>query len=72
MRVGHRMTRMTGPDCAVMCNLISIIDTHTHIRTQTHTVNQRETERILNGAPRVWAEKYIFCAQNTDETATRL
>ena len=23
----HRMTRMTGPDCAVMCNLIS---THTH------------------------------------------
>ena len=24
----HRMTRMTGPDCAVMCNLIN---THTHI-----------------------------------------
>ena len=24
----------------------------------------------LNGAPRVWAEKYIFWAQNTDETAT--
>ena len=24
---GHRMTRMTGPDCAVMCNLIN---THTH------------------------------------------
>ena len=23
----HRMTRMTGPDCAVMCNLIN---THTH------------------------------------------
>ena len=27
---------------------------------------------VLNGAPRVWAEKNIFCAQNTDETATRL
>ena len=27
---------------------------------------------LFNGAPRVWAEKYIFCAQNTDETATRL
>ena len=27
---------------------------------------------VVNGAPRVWAEKYIFCAQNTDETATRL
>ena len=23
----HRVTRMTGPDCAVMCNLIN---THTH------------------------------------------
>ena len=28
--------------------------------------------RTINGAPRVWAEKYIFWAQNTDETATRL
>ena len=28
----HRMTRMTGPDCVVMCNLINI---HTH----THTVS---------------------------------
>ena len=26
------MTRMTGPDCAVMCNLI-----HTHTHTHTHT-----------------------------------
>ena len=26
----------------------------------------------FNGASRVWAEKNIFCAQNTDETATRL
>ena len=25
----HRMTRMSGPECAVMCNLI---DTHTHTR----------------------------------------
>ena len=24
----------------------------------------------VNGAPRVWAEKNIFWAQNTDETAT--
>ena len=28
------MTRMTGPDCAVMCNLINI---HTYIRTYIHT-----------------------------------
>ena len=26
------MTRMTGPDCAVMCNLINA-HTHTHTRT---------------------------------------
>ena len=31
----HRMTRMTGPDCAVMCNLIN---THTHTHTHTHLV----------------------------------
>ena len=29
----HRMTRMTRPDCAVMCNLIN---THTHTHTHTH------------------------------------
>ena len=27
----HRMTRMTGPDCAVMCNLINIHTTYTHV-----------------------------------------
>ena len=31
-REWHRMTRMTGPDCAVMCNLIN---THTHTHTST-------------------------------------
>ena len=33
----HRMTRMTGPDCAVMCNLIN---THTHIHTHKHWEDQ--------------------------------
>ena len=33
-REWHRMTRMTRPDCAVMCNLIN---THTHTHTHTHT-----------------------------------
>ena len=33
----HRMTRMTGPDCAVMCNLINI---HTCIHTCFHTYIQ--------------------------------
>ena len=26
----------------------------------------------VNGAPHTWAEKYVFWAQNTDETVTRL
>ena len=32
------MTRMTGPDCAVMCNLIinRQIGTHTHTHTHIH------------------------------------
>ena len=36
------MTRMTGPDCAVMCNLINIhtyILVHTYIHTYIHTVS---------------------------------
>ena len=33
-REWHSMTRMTRPDCAVMCNLIN---THTHTHTHTHT-----------------------------------
>ena len=40
------MTRMTGPDCVVMCNLIN---THTYTRTytQTHTwEDQREWHRM--------------------------
>ena len=41
MRVGHRMTRMTGPDCSVMCNLI-IINTHTHTHTNTHSEPERD------------------------------
>ena len=35
----HRMTRMTRPDCAVMCNLIN---THTH--TYTHTQDPLATQ----------------------------
>ena len=34
------MTRMTGPDCVVMCNLIN---THTHNKIHTHTHNKIHT-----------------------------
>ena len=35
----HRMTRMTGPDRALMCN---IINTYTPRNTHTHTHNDQE------------------------------
>ena len=34
------MTRMTGPDCAVMCNLIN---THTHTTTRLHAISCSKT-----------------------------
>ena len=37
------MTRVTGPDCAVMC---SVINTHTHIRTHTHKRIKSKQERV--------------------------
>ena len=37
------MTRMTGPDCVVMCNLINThTHTHTHAHTHTHTKKKRK------------------------------
>ena len=36
------MTRMTGPDCAVMCNLIIYIHTYIHIHTYKHTYIHKE------------------------------
>ena len=41
------MTRMTGPDCAVMCNLINI---HTYIHTYIHTDTRlRSAEEVVPG-----------------------
>ena len=37
------MTRMTGPDCVVMCNLIN---THTHIHSHTHTGTGTEARTV--------------------------
>ena len=38
------MTRMTGPDCVVMCNLIN---THTHTHTHIHTVQDTHINSYL-------------------------
>ena len=42
----HRMTKMTGPDCAVMCNLINIHTYIQYIHTYIHT---------RSFSPRCWA-----------------
>ena len=40
------MTRMTGPDCVVMCNLIN---THTHTHTHSHTQTRVCTRASYRG-----------------------
>ena len=47
------MTRMTGPDCVVMCNLIN---THTH----THTHTKRAMVRF-RGAREKGAMAFVDC-----------
>ena len=37
------MTRMTGPDCAVMCNLINI-HTYFEVHTYIHTIREDQCE----------------------------
>ena len=45
------MTRMTGPDCAVMCNLMN---THTH--THTHTRNRKIAVDAVRETGETWVE----------------
>ena len=61
------MTRMTGPDCAVMC---SLINTHTHTHTNT-TRKQGGEHKVLRAQVRfvqvervcplcrVWSEVFV-------------
>ena len=42
----HRMTRMTGPDCVVMCNLIN---THTHTHTRGYVQLNKYTHTHIHG-----------------------
>ena len=55
----HRMTRMTGPDCVVMCNLIN---THTHTHTHTHfdrgQLNRRKIDfPCFRSRQRIWSRE---------------
>ena len=40
----HRMTRMTGPECAVMCNLINI-HTYIHETRETWVESEKNVEK---------------------------
>ena len=53
------MTRMTGPDCAVMCNLIN---THTHTHTRLIAVEGDDVEgfRILAGQRTTDSHLYLY------------
>ena len=48
------MTRMTTPDCAVMCNLIN---THTHKHTHTHTHTHKHTHTHTHTSPLAWEDQ---------------
>ena len=48
------MTRMTGPDCAVICNLINI---HTYIHTYIH-MPRLEHAAIIS--PDLTKKKYLY------------
>ena len=48
------MTRMTGPDCVVMCNLIN---THTHTHTQRVYPDEERRETFALSVPAADAVK---------------
>ena len=50
-REWHRMTRMTRPDCAVMCNLINThTHTHTHKKSQTYFLEPNPHLSLVSAA----------------------
>ena len=48
------MTRMTGPDCAVMCNLINI---HIHTHTHTHTCRKERVGSVAANSDNLGSNK---------------
>ena len=51
------MTRMTGPDCAVMCTLIN-----TYIHTHTHYFRLRAVvvgRGVVAGCTRISSQEYV-------------
>ena len=61
----HIMTRMTGPDCAVMCNLLNI---HTYI----HTYIQVQSFTYLGGAVTETPDMSVEIARRTSACWARI
>ena len=59
------MTRMTGPDCAVICN---IINTHTHTHIHIHNDCVPRCHRVLHDVTVTVTVSMIGCI---DRQATR-
>ena len=55
------MTRMTGPDCVVMCNLIN-----TYIHTYIHTYSARNL-KIAVDAVRETGETWVESEKNVEK-----
>ena len=75
------MTRMTGPDCAVMCNLINIhtyIHTYilytyyTYIHTYIHTYNLGSNKEAGGGAQGAQGSSKICTSRESVSPLSRL
>ena len=63
------MTRMTGPDCVVMCNLVNTyihtyIELHTYTHTHTHIHRNR---KIAVDAARETGETWAESEKNVEK-----
>ena len=68
MRVASRMTRMTGPDCAVMWNLIN---THTHTHTHTEVARLRRRFSFVLQQALSFRTRHHLCRQGVALASTR-
>ena len=60
------MTRMTGPDCAIMCNLIKYTHTHTQGRAEGGRKGARN-RKIVVDAVRETVETRVESEKNVEK-----
>ena len=64
------MTRMTGPDCVVMCNLINT-HTHTHTHTDVHVLIKELAIRRVEHRSEIYSDESQHLAEGTGVTRLR-